>query len=82
MGVYLAAPIKEKNIKQSNNKPFPYISAEMQGTLTSTKDGEKLWKMQSYTNPILVKALAFSLSSTDTEVTDHRIRFRSESVCQ
>jgi len=46
MGIYLAAPIKDKNIKKSNNKPLPYISAEMQGILTYTKDGEKQWKMQ------------------------------------
>ena len=33
MGVYLAAPIKDKNIKKSITKPLPYISAEMQGII-------------------------------------------------
>lgn len=47
MGVYLATPNTKKHTLTGNNKELRYVSSEMQGTISYTQAGEKIWKMPS-----------------------------------
>lgn len=63
---YLKKPILEKHIEYKTLKSFSFTTCEMQGKTISTKDGERVCKMQYYFNR-LVKGCLFSVSLTVME---------------
>ena len=55
---YLKKPILEKHIEYKTLKSFSFTTCEMQGKTISTKDGERVCKMQYYFKRLLTESIS------------------------